>query len=1049
MSRSLRILHLEDNPYDAELIRETLVEAGIHHTMINADDRDSFVSVIEQSQLDLIIADFALPSFDGQAALTIAQEKCPHVPFIFVSGAIGEERAIESLKQGATDYVLKHRLSGLVPAIRRALREVEERSQRQQAVASLAVRARQQAAVAELGQLALMNTALSQLMDEVVTLVAQALNVEYSYLLQLISDNRVLRLVAGVGWQEGVVGQATVEADLTSQAGYTLFSQEPVIVSDLSSETRFTASALVKEHGVVSGMSVVVAGAERPFGVLGTFTRHQRSFTEDDVYFLQSMAHVLATAIERKQREEQLRQSKNQLQAILEGITEGITVRRPDGSLIFANEMAAQLSGYPTVQAFMNAPRGQTPPKFELQDEAGKPFPVNQLPGRLALQGQASTDVTIHFIPTAEGEDRWSVVSATPVFDEQGEVQFAVNIFRDVTERTRLYQREKEARQQAEAIAMRIASLQVVTASLTQALTPLQVAQLVVEQGLVVLGAQAGSVVVLNEKEAMLELLYSSGYSQNIVNQWQRFPLTASTPISDVARTGQAIFLPSPQVAIEQYPLMEPYIGQTGSQAWATLPLGVEGRIIGAFGLSFTQPQVFDESDQTFMLALGRQCAQALERARLYEAEYAARAEAEIARYRLGFLAEASAILASSLDYQLTLNQMAYRAVPQVADWCVVILTKEGNTTPTTGFVAVAHRNPEKTLWATELLRAFSLTSDIPFGLKNVLRTGQTELYPDFPQTLLTAEDNAENRNTLQISGVRSVMIVPLKARERILGGLVLAIAESERVFDQDDLALAEDLARRIALAVDNARLYWEATQVNEELEHRVMERTEQLRRLTQKVVTTQEDERQRLSRELHDEAGQALTALRISLGLIENDLPEELEGLKQRMAEAVALTKDAMDQIRHLAHDLRPPSLDMVGLNLTLEGFCREFAQRTHLNIRYTGANLPELPEIVSTTFYRLLQEALTNVARHAQAHKVQVVLNYDGEKLSLLVADDGRGFNGKGDIAGPTKGIGLLGMQERLELLNGWLEIESNPGQGVRITAYARVQTNQFLAH
>ena len=1041
MSRSLRILHLEDNPYDAELIRETLVEAGIHHKMINADDRNGFVSVIEQGQLDLIIADFALPSFDGQTALTIAQEKCPHVPFIFVSGAIGEERAIESLKQGATDYVLKHRLSGLIPAIRRALREVEERGQRQQAVASLAVRVQQQAAVAELGQLALVNTHLPQLMDETVTLVAQALNVEYGELLQLLPDNRVLRLVAGVGWQEGLVGQATVEADLTSQAGYTLFSQEPVVVPDLLSETRFTASPLVKDHGLVSGMSVVVSGAEHPFGVLGTFTRHQRSFTEDDIYFLQSMAHVLATAIERKQREEQLRQSRNQLRAILEGISEGITVQRPDGSLIYANEMAAQLSGYPTVQAFVNAPLGEIAQKFELRDEAGQPFPVNQLPGRLALQGQASDDVILRFRPVAGGEERWSVVSATPIFDEQGEVQFAVNIFRDVTERTRLYQREKEARQQAEAITMRIASLQVVTASLSEALTPLRVAQLVVEQGLSVLGAQAGSVVVLNEEEAMLEILYSGGYQQNIVNRWQRFSLTASTPISEVVRTGQAIFLSSPQAAIEQYPLMEPYIKQTGSRAWATLPLEVEGRTIGAFGLSFTHPQVFDKSDQTFMLALGRQCAQALERARLYEAEYVARAEAEIARHRLGFLAEASAILASSLDYQLTLNQMAYRAVPQIADWCTVILTKERNTTSTMDFVAVAHRDPEKTVWATELLRAYSLTSDMPFGLRNVLRTGQTELYPDFPQTLLTTEDNAENRDTLQLSGVRSVMIVPLKARERILGGLVLAIAESERVFDQDDLALAEDLARRIALAVDNARLYWEATQINEELENRVMERTEQLRRLTQKVVTTQEEERQRLSRELHDEAGQALTALKISLGLIENDLPEELEVLKQRMAEAVALTKDAMDQIRHLAHDLRPPSLDMVGLNLTLEGFCREFAQRTHLNIGYTGTNLPEISETVSTTFYRLLQEALTNVARHAQAHEVQVVLSYDDEKLSLRVADDGRGFNGQGDAAAQMKGIGLLGMQERLELLSGWLEIESKPGQGTTLTAYVKL--------
>lgn len=1038
MNRSLRVLHLEDDPYDAELIRETLNSEGTTHTIINADDQDSFLAALEHEKFDIIIADFALPSFNGQAALNIAQQKCPDIPFIFVSGAIGEERAIASLKQGATDYVLKHRLSGLIPAVQRALREVAERRERQQAINTLAIRARQQAAVATLGQLALLNTPLPQLMDEAVTLMVQALDVQYGQLLQLLPGGQALQMVAGFGWRDAVIGQAIIEADLASQAGYTLLSQEPVVMTNLSTETRFRASAIAQEHQVVSGMSVVVPGEESPFGVVGVFTDQPRDFTEDDIYFLQNIAHVLATAIERKKREEELRQSRNQLRAILEGITEGITVQRPDGTLIYANEMAAQISGYPTAQALLDAPIQEISQKFELRNEAGELIPTEQLPGRKALQhGQPSSDVLIRFRPRHEGEEWWSVVSATPIFDAQGEIQFAVNIFRDVTERIRLYEAEQHARQLAEEAAERTAGLQRVTAALSQALTPSQVAQLVVEQGVAVLGADAGSVVLYREKEQMLELLYAGGYPQNVIQQWQRFPVTTPVPIAEVIRTGQAIFLESPDDALEQYPLMESGLRQTENQAWASIPLWVEGRNIGVMGLSFVEPQVFNENDQTFMLALGRQCAQALERARLYEAERTARAEAELARHRLEFLAEASGILATSLDYYWTLDKVAHLSVPRVADWCVILLTKLGGANSALETVSIVHKDRERVSWATQLLDQFALRPDFSLGLNNVLDTGQSELYIDFPTLLLGQVDSDLNREIVQRSGAQSLMIVPLKARDHIMGAMILATAESGRYLEQDDLSLAEDLARRAALAIDNARLYWEATQLNDILEQRVIERTEQLRRLTQQLVTTQEEERRRLSRELHDEAGQALTALRISLGLIQDDLPNELVTLKQRMAEAVALTREAMDQIRNLAHDLRPPSLDTVGLNLTLEGFCREFAQRTQLAITYTGTELPELPELVSTTFYRLLQEALTNVVRHAQAHRVQVILGYEDHQLSLTVSDDGQGFNTEKVNVYLIKGIGLLGMQERVELLNGQLEIDSKSGHGTRLVA------------
>ncbi len=137
MERSLRILILEDMDSDAELMIYELRQAQIAHSYRRVVDREQFIAALQEDKPDLILSDFHLPSFDGLGALSLAQSLCPDVPFIFVSGAMGEEVAIDSLKQGATDYVLKDRLTRLVPAVRRALREAEERRERQQAEVAL------------------------------------------------------------------------------------------------------------------------------------------------------------------------------------------------------------------------------------------------------------------------------------------------------------------------------------------------------------------------------------------------------------------------------------------------------------------------------------------------------------------------------------------------------------------------------------------------------------------------------------------------------------------------------------------------------------------------------------------------------------------------------------------------------------------------------------------------------------------------------------------------------------------------------------------------
>jgi PAS domain-containing protein len=129
----LRILNLEDDSNDAELNKAELVERwpGCRYACVSS--RDAYALALEQGEMDVILSDYSMPGFDGQTALALAREKCPQIPFLFVSGTIGEEAAIEALRNGATDYVLKHRLMRLVPAVDRALREAAERAERQRA----------------------------------------------------------------------------------------------------------------------------------------------------------------------------------------------------------------------------------------------------------------------------------------------------------------------------------------------------------------------------------------------------------------------------------------------------------------------------------------------------------------------------------------------------------------------------------------------------------------------------------------------------------------------------------------------------------------------------------------------------------------------------------------------------------------------------------------------------------------------------------------------------------------------------------------------------
>jgi signal transduction histidine kinase len=258
---------------------------------------------------------------------------------------------------------------------------------------------------------------------------------------------------------------------------------------------------------------------------------------------------------------------------------------------------------------------------------------------------------------------------------------------------------------------------------------------------------------------------------------------------------------------------------------------------------------------------------------------------------------------------------------------------------------------------------------------------------------------------------------------------------EVERQQRLDSAHEARLAAQRQALQTQQ-----EAQSATDQLNRELRERETLLGQLLQKVVSAQEGERQRIARELHDGTGQILTALGLGLAAAGESLKSDPILAAGQLAELKRLNADALQELHDLIGDLRPAILDDLGLIPALKGQVREFESRTGVEAKFNveGKRRSVRPDI-ETIVFRIGQEALTNVAKHADARHATVELCYDDQTLQLIVQDDGRGFD-PGEalhLDGPRRAWGLLGIQERVALAGGTCSIVSQPGSGTRIEA------------
>jgi signal transduction histidine kinase/PAS domain-containing protein len=404
-------------------------------------------------------------------------------------------------------------------------------------------------------------------------------------------------------------------------------------------------------------------------------------------------------------------------------------------------------------------------------------------------------------------------------------------------------------------------------------------------------------------------------------------------------------------------------------------------------------------------------------------------------------LAEAGRTLVAAMDPDAQLAAVAQLLVPHLADWCALHVMAEDGTLY---IAAVANADAARAAQAGDDGRRSPRELASGSSLAEALASGQSLLIPDITdETLLRNARDPGHLEQLRAGGLKSAMVVPLKAHGRSVGVLTMIWAESGRRYGEADLRTAEELARLAALAADHARLYRQAQSLNAELEERVRQRTQalelsqgQARALSARLLAVREEERTEMAREIHDELGQQLTGIKMALARVARALPasEEADEQRGRLQTASDEVDATIQTVRRLATRLRPSLLDDFGLITAVEAHLQDFQERTgitgKLNAKATALDLE--PE-TSTALFRVCQEALTNVARHAGASQVQICFDVRDQELLVQIQDDGRGISEQ-ELTN-NHSLGLAGMRERVLLIGGQIAFSSAPGEGTTL--------------
>lgn len=765
VSKPLRVLIVEDSPDDALLVLRELRRGGFDPVYERVDTAESLSVALSEGHWDLIISDYNIPSFRAPDVLDLVRSSDPYTLFVIVSGSVGEEAAVEAMRAGAQDYVMKDRLSRLGSAVTRELREAEARRRYREAEEALRVSEERFRATFEQAAVGMAHVGMNG---------------------KWLRVNRRLQEILGYGQEElldltfqNLTHPDDLEADLERVEA--LISGE---IKTYSIEKRY-----VRKGGSVIWaeltVSLVPGGGAAP-GEPGYFVS------------------VIEDITERKRADEALRLRNRAIAASSNGIVLA-DATHPDHPLTYVNPAFEKITGYGADEILGRNCR------FLQSDERDQPG-VEKM-RQATRDGRYSRVVVRNY--KKDGTPFYNEVSVSPVHDHEGRLTAFVGVQNDITDRMRT---EEELRLSEDRLRLAVES------------TGLGTWDYDIEAKR------------MRCNERMRVVL---GLSPRATLDYETF-LAAPHP-EHRGRVERLVSRALDPEGSGRFDAEYKTIAREGTERW-----------IAARGQSYFESGRAVRFVGTILDVTDRKKAEEAQR----------------------LLADVGTMVLSSLDYHATLSRLVQMVVPDLADWCAVDMLDEGGTLRR---LAVAHPDPEKVELAWKLHERYPPHPDAPHGVSQVLRSGRSELVHEITDAMLQEVGlDDEHREILRRLALRSFMVVPLVARGRTLGAITFVSAESRRLYGPDDLRMAEELARRAALTVDNARLYEEAQQEISErelVEEALRGQTETLEKVNSigRMLSSKLD-LQKLVQAVTDEAT-ALTGARFGAFFYNVDAPDPETG--------------------------------------------------------------------------------------------------------------------------------------------------------------------------
>jgi signal transduction histidine kinase len=570
----------------------------------------------------------------------------------------------------------------------------------------------------------------------------------------------------------------------------------------------------------------------------------------------------------------------------------------------------------------------------------------------------------------------------------------------DITERKRA---EEELQRRAE----ELAALNLGARQLNESLDTAQVAESVVFLCAQTVGVRLAWLLRANPDGSLEHVAHfpvNVAYPAQVTIRWDDSPL-GQGPIGRAIRSRQPVVFADLAVAPDYIPWREAALRE-GFVTSATLPLVSGNQVFGALNLYSDQAGFFSPDRVAFFQTFAGQAAGSIQNAQLF-------VETQRRVQELEALYETS-LLFTQLREVPVVCQNILDALEHLLRYKRGAIALRDEASGELQLFAHACMGLEGQALQDEFARVRGFFR-LPQGI--------TRWVAEHGQSIRVGDVHSDPRYLEADPAIQSEMAVPLIAGGRAIGAINVESNEPN-AFSAHDERLLATLANQAVIAIENARLYEEMNR-----------RQAQLRELTAYLQTAREEERAYVAREIHDEFGQTLTALKMDLSWLARRLPQRQTDLAAKVNAMAGLVDGAVNTVRRIATELRPGLLDDLGLVAAIEWQAQEFARRTGLTVElHLGDQDLALDRDLATALFRIFQEALTNIARHAAATRVEIELVHQPDLLKLVVADNGKGIE-PAQILAP-RSLGLLGMRERARALGGDVVIEGSPGQGTTVT-------------